>query len=186
MSLRTEIHAEPGKGISRKMEWTDTLMLETTPDATTCGADLALDFTRVVALQGITLLCANTTSRDQTASALELLRGFRAIGRRVVLCDTSRLVVGKQFGCEVVERGAANMLVSCGISGREVGIGARDAGLDLASVVVCSKPLAGGQVVASRLTPGDTVLLLGIDQATCDKVAKLMDHQLSMRSAVAA
>ncbi len=168
------------------MEWTDTLMLEAAPTALSRELDSAMDYTRVVALQGITLLCADATSRDETASALELLRGFRATGRRVVLCDTSRLVVGKQFGCEVVERGGANLLVSCGISGREVGIGARDAGLNLSSVVVCSKPLAGGQVVASQLAPGDTVLLLGIDSKTCDEVAKLIDNQWSMRTAVAA
>ncbi len=168
------------------MEWTDTLMLEATSSATLREANSAIDDTRVVALQGVTLLCANTTSRDETAAVLELLRGFRATGRRVVLCDTSRLVVGKQFGCEVVERGGANMLVSCGLSGREVGIGARDAGLDLSSVLVCSKPLAGGQVLATQLVPGDTVLLLGIDDATCDEVAELVDHHLSLRSAVAA
>lgn len=168
------------------MEWTDTLMLEAAPSALTRELDTAMESTRVIALEGITLLCANATSRDETTTALELLRGFRATGRRVVLCDTSRLVVGKQFGCEVVERGGANMLVSCGISGREVGIGARDAGLDLASVVVCSKPQAGGQVVASRLAPGDTVLLLGIDDRTCDEVVQLIDSQWSLRTAVAA
>ncbi len=168
------------------MEWTDTLMLETAPSAAASEPDSARDFTRVVALQGITLLCANTTSRRETASALELLRGFRATGRRVVLCDTSRLVVGRQFGCEVVESGAANMLVSCGVSGREVGIGARDAGLDLASVLVCSKPLAGGQVLANQLVPGDTVLLLGIDEKVCDEVARMIDHHLSLKTVIAA
>jgi len=146
----------------------------------------AMDNTRVVALEGITLLCANATSRQETAAALELLRGFRATGRRVVLCDTSRLVVGKQFGHEVVESGAAQILVSCGISGREVGIGARDAGLDLASVVVCSKPLACGQVLANLLTPGDTVLLLGIDSTAYDEVCMLLTQRFSMQSAVAA
>jgi hypothetical protein len=170
----------------KKMDWTDTLILETAPGGPKRESSVATDFTRVIALQGITLLCANTTSRDETASALELLRGFRATGRRVVLCDTTQLVVGKQFGCEVVEGGAANLLVSCGISGREVGIGARDAGLDLASVLVCNKPLAGGQALACQLVPGDTVLLLGMDNETCDEVAKLIDSQLCVRTAVAA
>lgn len=168
------------------MEWTDTLMLEPAPTGIPSERDSTLDFTRVVALQGVTLLYTDATSRDRTASALELLRGFRATGRRVVLCDTSRLVVGKQFGCEVVERGAANMLISCGMSGREVGIGARDAGLDLSSVVVCGNSLAGGQVLASQLVPGDTVLLLGVDQATSDEVAKLLDKKMSQKLAVAA
>ncbi len=168
------------------MDWTDTLILDSTSSVLSNDTNTAADFTRVVALQGVTLLCANTTSRAETASALELLRGFRATGRRVVLCDTSQLVVGKQFGSEVVERGQANLLVSCGISGREVGIGARDAGLDLASVLVCSKPLAGGQALACQLVPGDTVLLLGMDDETCDEVAKLIDSQLCVRTAIAA
>ena len=168
------------------MEWTDTLMLESEPTVLSIEAGTANDLTRIIPLQGVTLLCANTTSRAETTSALELLRGFRAAGRRVVLCNTSQLVVGKQFGSEVVERGEANLLVSCGISGREVGIGARDAGLDLASVLVCGKPLAGGQALACQLVPGDTVLLLGFDDAMCDEVSKLIDSQLCMKTAVAA
>jgi len=174
------------EGNQKKMEWTDTLMLGDPPSDLSCERNTALDFTRVVALPGVTLLCANATSRGQTTFALELLRGFRATTRRVVLCDTSRLVVGRQFGYEVVEKGAANLLVSCGISGREVGIGARDAGLDLSSVVICSQTLAGGQVLASRLAPGDTVLLLGMDRATSDEVVGILEKQLSMRSTVAA
>jgi len=119
------------------MDWTDTLMLEDAPSsAVSKRPGSAMDFTRVDALQGVTLLRVDTTSRHETASALKLLREFRATSRRVVLCDTTQLMVGKQFGHEVVESGAANLLVSCGIGGREVGIGARDAGLDLASVAL--------------------------------------------------
>lgn len=168
------------------MEWTDTLMLDAAAASSMGRPESALDYTRVVALQGVTLLCAEATSRQETAAALELLRGFRATGRRVVLCDTSRLVVGKQFGSEVVDSAAAQMLISCGISGREVGIGARDAGLDLSSVIVCNKPLAGGQVLANQLVPGDTVLLLGIDKETCDEVAALITQSLSQRMQIAA
>ena len=159
------------------MEWTDTLMLDTAPTAKLSKPEPEIDFTRVVTLQGITLLCTNATSRHDIAAALELLRGSRVTGRRVVLCDTSRLVVGKQFGREMVEGGDVQIVVSCGISGREVGIGARDAGLNLASVVVCGNALAGGQVLANQLAPGDTVLLLGIDKATCESVATLLSER---------
>ena len=86
----------------------------------------------------------------------------------------------------MVRRGAAELLVSCGISGREVGIGARDAGLALSSVVVCHKPQAGGQVVASRLAPGDTVLLLGFDEPSCDEVVGMIESQLTARLSAAA
>lgn len=168
------------------MEWTDTLMFA--PDSSG-GSSKQVQPTksmRVMAMEGLTLLCANVTSRSETTTALEALRDFRATGRRVVLCDTSRLTVGRQFGCEVVEKGTANLIVSCGISGREVGIGARDAGLDLSSVVVCSQPLAGGQVLTSHITPGDTVLLLGIDEKTCDALAHMLEYHLSIKSSAAA
>lgn len=168
------------------MEWTDTLMLDT-PTATAVEEPCtALDFTRVIPLPGMTLLCSTTTSRSEISSALELLRGFRATGRRIVLCDTTQLVAGKQLGREVVESGGANLLVSCGISGREVGIGARDAGLKLANVVVCSKATAAGQVLRKQLVPGDTLLLLGIDNKTCDKLASMLEDYLTPRTAVAA
>ncbi len=168
------------------MEWTDTLMLDRI-SATTRGKSSGVqESTRVIPLPGITLLCATTSSREEISAALELLRGFRATGRRVVLCDTNELVVGKQFGSEVVETGGVSLLVSCGISGREVGIGARDAGLDLASVIVCNQPLAAGQVLRKQLTPGDTVLMLGIDNSTCMRLAATLEEHLVPRTVIAA
>ena len=168
------------------MEWTDTLMLETSASQAAVRRGSVMEHTRVVVLPGVTCLCVDTTSRDETAEALALLRDFRATGRRMVLCDTTRMVVGRQFGHEVVETGCAQLLISCGLSGREVGIGARDAGLDLASVVVCGHPLAGGQVLANQLLPGDTVLLLGVNPAECEQVIALLEQRLTVRSRMAA
>ena len=145
-----------------------------------------MDYTRVTALHGITLLTADASSRQEIAAALNLLREFRAAGRRVVLCDTSRLVVGKQFGHELVQSGAAELLISCGLGGREVGIGARDAGLNLASVVVCSQTLAGGHVLANQLAPGDTVLLLGMDSFSCENIVAQLTQRFSRRAKIAA
>ena len=166
------------------MEWTDVLMLDSLVSTPEGASGAAMDFTRVLPLPGITLLCANATSHHETTAALELLRGFRTSGRRVVLCDTYPLVVGKQFGREVVDQGGAELLISCGISGREVGIGARDAGLNLASVVVCSKPLSGGQVLAHHMVHGDVVLMLGFDTRSSNQVAQLLSERCSTNSAV--
>ena len=52
-----------------------------------------------------------------------------------MLCDTSYLAddyrtVQRQLGHALVELGNAEVLVSCGLGGREVAIGARDEGLD--------------------------------------------------------
>jgi len=168
------------------MEWTDTLMFEAMPTVSLEQASSVSEMISVVSLEGVTLLHANTTSREETAAALELLRGFRAAGRRVVLCNTTELVVGKQFGHEVVEQGAAKILISCGISGREVGIGARDAGLDLASVVVCGKPMAASKVLANQLIPGDTVLLLGVDHEVFDEIVAQLELRFSAKLALAA
>ena len=167
------------------MEWTDTLMLGNYTAMKDDQPSSAYDYTRVVPLPGMTLLCASSTSRDETSAALDLLRGFRATGRRVVLCDTTPLVVGKQFGREVVETGDVDLLITCGISGREVGIGARDAGLPLASVVVCSKPAAGSQVLANQTAPGDTVLLLGMDRHACDELIEALTQQLGTQAVAA-
>ncbi len=168
------------------MDWTDTLMLEAASNNSLAESNEAMQFTQVLTLPDVTLLCANATSRSETHAALELLRGFKASGRRVVLCDTTQFAVGRQFGCEVVEQGAANLLVSCGISGREVGIGARDAGLSLSGVVVCAKPNSGGQVLAHRLSAGDVVLLLGIDEQMCEELAELLTTRFSRNQALAA
>jgi len=92
---------------------------------------------RVLAVHGISLVHANGRGSEELAAALEILRGFRATGRRVVLCNTSMLTPGRQNGRSLVEKGGAQAVVSCGVHGRDLAIGARDAGLDLASVVVC-------------------------------------------------
>lgn len=168
------------------MEWTDTLMLDSSSIIKPVPEHLKQDFVQVVPLEGITLLTAEIRSREQATAALKLLRGFRATGRRVVLCDTSQMTVGKQLGHEIVEHGGADLLVSCGISGREVGIGARDAGLDLASVVVCGKPVAGSHVLLNQLSPGDTVLLLGLDEIANDEILKLLRSRLAQKSVLAA
>ena len=168
------------------MEWTDTLMFEAMPTISLGRTSPVLERTRVVSLEGVTLLHVSSTCREETVDALNLLRGFRATGRRVVLCNTSELVVGRQFGHQVVEQGAAKVLVSCGISGREVGIGARDAGLDLSSVVVCGEQMAASKVLSNQVMPGDTILLLGIDTEVFEEVVTQLEARFSVKPALAA
>jgi hypothetical protein len=153
------------------MDWTDTTMLEPTRTISIADAQRSVSCARVVAVQGVTLLQVDAKSRAEIDSSLEVLGGFRASGRHVVLCDTTHLVVGRQFGVRTVEKGTAELLVSCGLSGREIAIGARDAGLSLANVVVCSQ------------VPGDTVLLLGIEEKTCDTLVAALEKRLSVRIA---
>ncbi len=159
------------------MEWIDTLMLERTPQHKVTHLRIHREAMEVRVAQGTSLLCANIVSHQETTEALELLRGFRAVGRRLVLCDTSRISSGRQLGQAIVAEGGASVLVSCGLAGREVAIGARDSGLDLANVVVCRDSRAACELLACRLMPGDTVLLLGADRETCDRLVELLDDR---------
>jgi hypothetical protein len=168
------------------MEWIDTLMLEPKPQHKVTHLRIHRESMHVRTAQGTTLLCADVGTHQETNEALELLRGFRATGRRVVLCDTSRINSGRQLGQAIVTAGLASMLVSCGISGREVAIGARDSGLDLANVVVCRDSRAACELLARQLTPGDTVLLLGADQETCDCLVELLDNRSQFTLSAAA
>lgn len=168
------------------MEWIDTLMLEPKPQHQVTHLRIHRESMQVRVAQGTTLLCADIASHEHTTEALELLRGFRATGRRVVLCDTARISAGRQLGQAIVSEGSAAMLVSCGISGREVAIGARDSGLDLANVVVCRDSRAACELLARQLTPGDTVLLLGVDDETCDCLVEQLDKRSNFTMSAAA
>jgi len=167
------------------MDWTETIMMDPTRRLSIANSQQLVSSARVLTAQGVTLLQMDAKSGNEIEAALEVLRGFRAVGRRVVLCDTSSLVVGRPFGSRVVQQGAAEMLVSCGLSGREIAIGARDAGLSLGNVVVCTQATAAIEVAASRLVPGDIVLLLGIEEKTCDRLVAALGQRLSVRLAAA-
>jgi len=168
------------------MEWIDTLMLEPTPKHKVTHLRIHREAMQVRVAQGTSLLCANIVTHQETTEALELLRGFRTTGRRLVLCDTSQISASRQLGQAIVAEGGASVLVSCGMTGREVAIGARDAGLDLANVVVCRDSRAACELLACRLLPGDMVLLLGVDQESCDHLVDLLDDRAQFTLSAAA
>ncbi|MCH2115385.1 MAG: hypothetical protein MK171_10820 [Pirellulales bacterium] len=160
-------------------------MLESTRRFSVSDTQELVSCARLMTTQGVTLLQVEAKSGCEIESALAVLRRFRAIGRRVVLCDTSNLVVGRQFGSSVVTLGCAELLISCGLSGREIAIGARDAGLSLANVMVCGQAAAAGDVLASHLVAGDTALLLGIEDKVCNSLVAALDRRLSAKLAAA-
>ena len=166
------------------MDWIDTLLLESRDVQQLTSNGRTAENVSVIPVSGVTLLHAKVSTAEQTAAALEFLRGFRATGRRVVLCDTSCLLedfhaVERQLGHTLVQAGEMDMLVSCGLCGREVAIGARDEGLELANVVVCSDARSACEVLTHRLIPGDTVMLLGIDAETRARLILSLDKRLS-------
>ncbi len=178
------------------MDWTDTLMLDSKsshsdgrnrlPAVTTQGNATHALSARLIAVQGISLLYVEGTTREEISTALELLRGFRATGRRVVLCDTANMVAGRPLGREIVESGAVSAVISCGGCGRDLAIGARDAGLDLSSVVVCRNSSAACELLACRLAPGDTALVWGVGQRECNQIVARLEQRFASSSAAAA
>lgn len=170
------------------MEWTDTLILEPRPLDNIDSH--VVDGVNVMPVGDITLLHGKAHTHEETESVLKLLRGFRTTGRRVVLCDTSCLcddyhTVERQLGHTVVDMGHTELLISCGLCGREVAIGARDEGLELANVVVCGDARSACEVLAYRVQPGDTVLLLGVGDDTRARLVLSLKNRLS-RPAMAA
>jgi len=174
------------------MDWTDTLMLESNRhksffESTQFDKNPNIDSikavsARVLAVNGVSLVHANGRETEELAAALEILQGFRATGRRVVLCNTSALTPGRQNGRSLVEKGDAQAVVSCGPHARDLAIGARDAGLDLASVVVCRDVKSACEALVNQLAPGDTVLLWGVDQKTCNRLVLWLDKHFSKSS----
>jgi hypothetical protein len=172
------------------MEWTDTLILDSVDRGVTKNDQSVAVGMQVSPVQGVSLLHAEVHSREETEVALKLLRGFRATGRRVVLCDTSYLADNhqefqRQLGHTIVEAGNAEVLVSCGACGREVAIGARDEGLKLSNVVVCGDVRSACEVLTRQLCAGDTVLLLGIDGITRARFILSLEKRLSRLAAAA-
>ena len=147
--------------------------------------DRSLLAARITTAGSVTLVQAEISNYIDMTASLELLRGFEEAPRRVVFCDASRLPAGRQLGLEIVERGRAEVLVSCGRTGREVGIGARDAGLDLNRVIVCGNATAGCRALKGLLNEGDTVLMLGIEQSVGEELVRSLRRDSSDTLAMA-
>ena len=167
------------------MDWTDTLLFDSPAQRQGGSSTKELDMIQVFPVQGVTLLQAVVCSELEAMEALSSLQGFRAAGRRVVLCDTSCLsetyhAAERQLGHALVEQGGANLVISCGKAGREVAIGARDEGLELSNVVVCGDARSACEVLTHQLVPGDTVLLLGVEDDTRARITMSLEKRLSL------
>lgn len=170
------------------MDWSDTVLFE---PKLYVGENTSQDEVREFHVRGVTLLQGNLGTYDDTDFAINTLRGHHASGRRIVLCNTSGIVedyssVERQLGHALVQEGAAELLISCGKNGREVAIGARDQGLHLANVIVCSDMPSGCEVLTNQLQMGDTVLLLGVDDAVRARLVLSLEKRLAIQARAAA
>ena len=165
------------------MDWSDTILFEHYKKSTPV---LSEEVVQVFPVQGVTLLQARISKHNDTESANESLRGFRA-ARRVVLCDTAGMSdtvsgVERQLGHALARDGEADLVVSCGRGGRDVAVGARDEGLPLANVVVCNDARSACEVLANQVAHGDTVLLMGVDDQVRARLVLSLEKRLADES----
>jgi hypothetical protein len=144
----------------------------------------------VFKVSGTSLLHAPVCSPAAAEAALKSLRGFRTAGRRVAWCNPAELArvpnadLGA-WGRKFVEQGGAEMVVVCGSGGRELAIAARDAGLPIGRVVVCSDDVTARNVLGDSIMSGDAVLALGISAESCYKLAERLESRFERESLVA-
>src|SRR5688500_16548537 len=97
----------------------------------------------LLTVRGTTIVHAPSCTPAVAEAALKSLRVFRTAGRRIAWCNPSELskianIDLRGWGRKIVEQGGAQMLVVCGAGAREIALAARDAGLPIGRVVVCT------------------------------------------------
>jgi hypothetical protein len=115
-------------------------------------------------------------------AALKTLRGFRTNGRRVVWCHSTELsratgVDLRAWGRKFVDQGGAQMLVVYGAGSRELAIAARDAGLPIGRVIVCTDETTARNVLGDSIMDGDVLVALGTPLETCYKLAERLESR---------
>jgi len=118
-------------------------------------------------------------------TALKSLRGQRAARRRVVWCQAAELArtanqYAVEWGRKFVELGGAELVVVCGAGAREMAVAARDAGLSLGHVVVCSDDATARNVLGDSIEAGDAVLALGVSSESCQRLVERLESKFEL------
>ncbi|MEQ8210646.1 MAG: hypothetical protein RH917_12520 [Lacipirellulaceae bacterium] len=110
-------------------------------------------------------------SRGLTESALDeaivtlLAAGTR--GKRLIWLNTetndSTTVDWWNVGQRLAAKGQASLFIATGLNAREAALAARDTGMFLGDVIVCTDEATACQVLADRISPSDAVLLHGVN-----------------------
>jgi UDP-N-acetylmuramoyl-tripeptide--D-alanyl-D-alanine ligase len=122
-------------------------------------------------------------------AALELLRDFRATGRRVFVCgDMGELgdesaALHRRLGREAVALYGADRLIACGDYARHVASGARAAGLPPELAVVCRNVEEVFPRLSETISPGDVVLVKGSRAMGMERVVEAMGPHLALQTA---
>jgi hypothetical protein len=146
------------------------------------GLPLSAEPAALITVLGSTLLHTAACTPAAADAALKSLRGFRAVGRRIVWCNPTELSRTPRadlqtWGRSLVELGGADMVVVCGAAGREMAVAARDAGLPIGRVVVCRDDATARNVLGDSINAGDCVLALGIAAESCYKLAERLESR---------
>lgn len=144
----------------------------------------------LINVSGATLMHAASCSPAAAENALKNLRDFRAVRRRVVWCNPTELsripnADLRAWGRKLVDLGHADMVIACGTGARDVAIAARDAGLSIGRVVVCTDDATARNVLTDSIVAGDTILALGTTSESCYKLAERMETRFERELLVA-
>ena len=155
-----------------------------TPGAFAVGPTGTTSGPTVIRVPGATLLMAPQATVAAAEVALKSLRGFKTDGRRVAWCNTTELARTpgadlRSWGRRLVEQAGAEMVVVCGNGGRDVAVGARDAGLPLGRVIVCRDEATARNVLGDSIATDDAVLALGIGGDGCQRLADRLESRFS-------
>jgi UDP-N-acetylmuramoyl-tripeptide--D-alanyl-D-alanine ligase len=145
---------------------------------------------KVVEIQGATVI-DDTSDSDPAAmrAALELLRDFDTVGRRIVICgDMAELgprsiALHWQLGKDIVEIGEAELVIACGQFARHVTAGARSTGLVRSRAVPCDTVEEAMPFVGQAVLPGDIVLVKGSRVVAMERIVEALRQFPRRRSA---
>jgi hypothetical protein len=137
-----------------------------------------------IRVPGATLLASPQATAAAAELALKSLRGFRTAGRRAAWWNCSELARTpgadlRSWGRRLVEQGGAELVVVCGTGGRDLAVGARDAGLPLGRVVVCRDEATARNVLGDSIAAEDVVLVLGVAGDGCQRLADRLESRFA-------
>jgi hypothetical protein len=160
------------------------------PATFTVGPAPAAEPVSLINVSGATLMHAANCTAATAEMALKTLRDFRAVRRRVVWCNPTELTRTpnadlRAWGRKLVDLGRADMVIACGLGARELAIAARDAGLSIGRVVVCTDDMTARNVLTDSIVAGDTILALGTTAESCYKLAERMETRFERELLVA-
>lgn len=166
-----------------------TSILEMRHSVGECGSRRSLR-PRLLAAPGATILSSPRSTPAAAEAALDSLRKFRCAARRVIWCDATELANSPHvdlhsWGARFVEDGGADAVIVSGHGAREIATAARDAGLPVGRVIVCSDDPTARNLLNDSLIAGDTVLALGISGASCEKLAERLASHFDVESQAA-